>query len=42
MPGLPCARLDLIAQRPNSPLRVSDRGVVDAMISAMGLAAQTV
>jgi hypothetical protein len=35
----PAPRPKTIAQRPNSPLRGSDRGVVDAMILEWGLAA---
>ncbi|MDN4016611.1 hypothetical protein [Zwartia panacis] len=42
LPGLPCARLECIAQHPNSPRRGSDTGVVDTMHSALGLAALTV
>ena len=38
----PAPRPKIIAQRPNSPLWGSDRGVVDAMILGRGLAALTV
>jgi hypothetical protein len=33
-PGLPCAHFEAFAQRPNSPLGGSDRGVVHAKPSA--------
>jgi len=42
LPGLPCAQFEAFAQRPNSPLWGSDRGVVHAKPSCLGLAALTV